>query len=323
MAGYKGSSLFYCGIFGVLLAVVVYLALQQYSTLLNEEGFADPESQQTPSLDSTIKRIQCDVFNVSIPIDSPLPPKNLNLQYDIRLLSAANLEETLRDVVNDRLPYVLTDSVASKWKALKWNIWDLAASDKWPILKNVLSLEGDNVIVTETERDVGGMIGGISSMHRRPTVIPEMYFADFLNDVRNSTNKLFYSTNYRVLESIAKVCCALMSACLLFLILCVQLEGDTTWKDFNVVEYILSSNNITLDQIAPLLNLLYPGAVLQTRYSEYHTVKTQIKGSTRITLFAPEHLKDLSLYPSIHLSHQQSQVHMHPLATISFSYLLV
>lgn len=204
----RSSSLRYCGLFGVLLAVVVYLALQQYSTLLPDEDYVSKDTVNMPVLDSTIKAIQYNVFDVSSHIDAVVPPKNLNLQYDIKAVSGKNLEESLRDVVNDRLPYVITDSVSSKWKALRWNIWDLAATSKWPILKNVLSIPADrSVFVTETERDLGGMISGAStiSSRRAPDVIPDMYFADFLNDVRNATNKLFYSTNYRVVESLAKV----------------------------------------------------------------------------------------------------------------------
>ena len=209
----------YCALFAALLAVVVYLALQQYSTLLNEEDFIVNTPEQ-PTLDSTIKQIQFDVFNVSSPLEPLLPPKNLNHVYEVKELSGKNLEETLRSVVENRLPYVITDSVASKWKALKWNIWDLATSSKWPILKNVLSINSDSsLFVTETERDLGGMLSSISSISARksPDLISEMYFADFLNDVRSSGNKLFYSTNYRVLEGLAKVRMSnsLSSACIM------------------------------------------------------------------------------------------------------------
>ncbi len=90
--------------------------------------------------------------------------------------------------------------------------------------------------------------------------------------------------------------------------LLLQLEGDTTWRDLRLTEPLALKHNLTVNQIAPQLHLLSPGAALQARYSEYHVVRAQVLGEARYTLIPPAHLKDMYLFPSIHLSHQQSQV---------------
>src|SRR3546814_12949240 len=66
--------------------------------------------------------------------------------------------------------------------------------------------------------------------------------------------------------------------------------------------------NITVNKTAPTVWLSHPGVVLQARYSEYHTFKVQVQGTTRFVLFPPENAKHLYLYPSIHLRNRQSQV---------------
>lgn len=90
------------------------------------------------------------------------------------------------------------------------------------------------------------------------------------------------------------------------------MKSDTTWRDFSIVEHLAASTNVSAgQQIAPQLHLLFPGAALRARYSGYHTMRCQLQGEGRYALFPPEHLRDLYLYPHVHLAHQQSQVCMH------------
>lgn len=86
------------------------------------------------------------------------------------------------------------------------------------------------------------------------------------------------------------------------------MKSDTTWRDFSIVEHLVASNNISVAQIAPQLHMLYPGAALRARYSGYHTMRCQLQGEGKYTLFPPEHLRNMYLYPHVHLAHQQSQV---------------
>jgi hypothetical protein len=86
------------------------------------------------------------------------------------------------------------------------------------------------------------------------------------------------------------------------------LENDTNWNDLIITETILKESKLKITQPAPQIWMLYPGTALQTRYSEYHTIRIQIHGKTRYSLFSPDQIKNLYLYPSIHISSSQSQV---------------
>jgi hypothetical protein len=112
-----------------------------------------------------------------------------------------------------------------------------------------------------------------------------------------------------------------------------QTQNDTHWSTFQIIENLAmklvnfddvtdssnsSSNNTTnyknisermkSVQPSPSITFMHPGTVLQTRYSEYHTVRVQMTGIGRYLLYAPVHHNSLHFYPSIHLRHRQSQV---------------
>lgn len=61
-------------------------------------------------------------------------------------------------------------------------------------------------------------------------------------------------------------------------------------------------------QVAPVINMLYPGCGLQARYNDFHTVRIQFAGAAGYILFPPDAVKDLKPFPSTHLSAYQSQV---------------
>ena len=60
---------------------------------------------------------------------------------------------------------------------------------------------------------------------------------------------------------------------------------------------------------APLLTLLHPGAVLQARLSEFHTMRVQLQGEATYHLLPPHaSALPLHIYPSIHRCANQAQV---------------
>lgn len=158
-----------------------------------------------------------------------------------------------------------------------------------------------------------------------PQVIPETLFTIFLEESPNPDIFLFYSTNYAVMESLAQVI-HLTSQDSLW----SQLQEETSWKDFRIIESFPDvlrrlnlSEKVSLRQPSPTLSIAHPGVTLQSRsekmikrpsrfslfrYQTHHTIRTQLVGRTRYVLFSPAKQSSLFLYPAIHSNHQQSQV---------------
>jgi hypothetical protein len=100
-----------------------------------------------------------------------------------------------------------------------------------------------------------------------PQVIPETLFTIFLEEYLNPNIFLFYSTNYVVMESLAQV-----RRKLLTLSDRSQLQGETNWKDFRIIESFPDvlqrlnlSENMSLRQPSPTLSIAHPGVTLQSR----------------------------------------------------------
>lgn len=125
-----------------------------------------------------------------------------------------------------------------------------------------------------------------------------MLFANFLYQSPNPSMYLLYSTNYGVMEKLAK------------------LSQDTNWKEFRIFENFeeisqrlnLSLSDEVLRQPSPTLSLAHPGVTLQSRYQEQHTVKIQLIGQARYILFPPAKQSSFILFPATHACHQQSQI---------------
>lgn len=231
---------------------------------------------------------------------NPSPPQSdgfgFKKSYDLRNLSNSNVVSVQRSdlvplnhLIADRVPKVVLNSTVMTWKALKWNLITLAES--YPILHDVLLINKtkDNaVFVTQNEIDVGGMLSMVDESHVKVvTVVNELSFLEFISELLHSKlRSYFYSTNFRVIEGIAK------------------LENDTSWRSLRI-------NETDHEPPPPSLSILYPHSALQARYSEYHTMKVQIQGACIYTLISPTFSKKLHPYPSIHLSQKQSQINFY------------
>ena len=219
-----------------------------------------------------------------------------NYLFDMRNLSTSSLETShwsdsvsINGLVEGRVPRVVVNSVAMTWKALQWNLITLAKS--YPFLQDVLLINKTKdraVFVTQNEIDIGGMLHMVDESHVEVVkVIEEILFLEFINELLYaSTRSYFYSTNFRVIEGIAK------------------LENDTSWR-------LLQINETDHESPPPSLSILFPYSALQARYSEYHTMRIQIQGTCIYTLISPNFSKYLNPYPSIHLSNKQSQINFY------------
>lgn len=82
---------------------------------------------------------------------------------------------------------------------------------------------------------------------------------------------------------------------------------DTNWKSWLISERNLPDNYTNTD-VPPMLTYLYPGCSVQAQYSEYHTVRVQMKGSARYLIISPQHASKMHLFPYTHANNRQSQV---------------
>lgn len=193
------------------------------------------------------------------------------------------------------MPLIFHESMVQKWKALDWNLLTLAPN--WPIAEvEIVSLSIEQLtssrsktrtLVAENEREVGGMIHSSEKSSSRAS----MQLIDFLSRCEHNNESLIYVTDYEVLEKSLK------------------LENDTSWSSlrFVVPEAARAGVNET-DMASPLLWIFHRNTALQTRFSAYHIFRAQLKGTSHVMLFPPSISKELRLFPSIHVSHSQSQL---------------
>lgn len=212
-------------------------------------------------------------------------------------------DHALNRYLRDRQPVLLGggDSVASKWKALKWNLW-YWASKTWTNLVDVIELhqEKDHTDGVILIRDQTEAAETSYSSFQALEVKEDILLWDYLNDIpqhNHSEHYLcrFYSTDYLEMENMAK------------------LQADSTWRDLRITEDIGLSDKDTKDlveSIPPLFNFLYPGCTLQGRYQDYHMVRVQILGSAKYYLVPPKKISEYLPFPFTHSASRQSQVNL-------------
>lgn len=69
--------------------------------------------------------------------------------------------------------------------------------------------------------------------------------------------------------------------------------------------------------------MLYAGCAIQIRYSEYHTAKIQLRGSSKVVLVSPEQASKLMFFPYLHPSSRHSQVCLIILKTNAFCFTMI
>ncbi|RYY82141.1 hypothetical protein EON63_13930 [archaeon] len=213
--------------------------------------------------------------------------------------------------VHSRQPVVLDSSHTSHWAARQWDI-ETWAESTWPVMHDVLEMT-----IEQSEEGVGIGVNGnptpapippssnsnpfliydIDTPQTPPfrpfIILDEMLTTSFLSDIlTNNSVCRYFSTNYRVLEELAK------------------LTNDTYWRDLILTESDVDDE--IAQSIAPIFHFLYPQCSMQTRYTEYHTMRVQLHGSSKLYLYAPSKVtSQMKLFPYFHPSAYQSPIHSH------------
>jgi hypothetical protein len=204
------------------ITIIIALISIGYYTYINNERFEsnlyinnDIKDEKLETLKEIINRIK---FDINIPNKDIIIPNfkskidSSNLNNNIINKKWISKKNTI-NIILKRNPVKLIDSVATSWNAITWDLWDLSIS--WPLLQGLFSLQIDNinnnnnnnVFIIENEHDIGGMIkiDSLNNDNSKKKIIDEVMFADFLFDLNSIKDQYFYSTNYRVMEGIAKV----------------------------------------------------------------------------------------------------------------------
>lgn len=208
-------------------------------------------------------------------------------------------------------PFVI--KYKSYWHSIakKWNYSDDSFTDSWDSLSNVLSLEyqiSDShqpslFLIVNGDVHSGYLDVPSNNNISIPRFVHDIPLSKILKPKLASTatatrisSKYIFSTNYLGIEQL----------------LGAQSNSRIEWNSLQLDSDIKISDTVTIKQPSPVLLIMQPDTSLQLRYNEYHTVRVQLTGCARYTLFPPHASNShLFLYPSIHVASTQSQVNLH------------
>merc|ERR1711991_1294942 len=182
-------------------------------------------------------------------------------------------------------PYIFHKSDVRKWKALKWDMWNLSTT--WHTLHGVISARGeDRNIIIESERDKGGMIGSIDTK-----LVENCLLAQFLGWSKFKEDSKLYITDFNAFENRTET------------------SNHTRWRDLIIREpQAIKAGMNDSDISSSYIWMLYPNTSVQSKYTSYHTMRAQIKGDSYVALLPPGYASTLAPFPNVHVSYGHSQL---------------
>lgn len=192
----------------------------------------------------------------------------------------------------------------------------------------------DPVFVLGSERDKGGMVG---SKHDQAVMYANVSMAEFLQGTFREKMYLYWTGELEYFETSFGLKSSIPSES-------QKLQKLTRWEDFHIAEPNLelldeedgdeldssstdihggnqttttttddtlstpqASKSKSKSKVRPMIWLSHPGVVAQTHYDPQHNIFLQVQGFKRFHLFPPA--AELYVYPNIHHSYRQSQIH--------------
>lgn len=207
--------------FLINVCLIVYLSIVYPE--ISTSTVPSPSKTPTPPVSAPEA---LDTTNVEVKMQNKLLPLVENIRYDLNIVnpdkvlpsqvtSSGNISTvdwtasnaSLASLFTKRRPVRIVHSSASTWPAIRWDWWHL--STRFPLLAKVLAAPpaeagAPHVIITQHERDAGGMIDTFAMLSPAESV-DDVLMANFLYDSGDPSVHHFFSSNYRVFESIAKV----------------------------------------------------------------------------------------------------------------------
>lgn len=190
----------YCGaVFMCILAAALYANL-----LLVADIPSSPSSiKSLAAINNLIDATKYELFSVSFADKSARFFSGGTDAASVPVTSYRT-DDTIVEIVDKRLPIVLTGSSASSWNALKWDIWELAK--KFPLLLGVVvQKDGDaSPMLLQHDREPGGMITEAAAVQPAETV-EELLLINFLLSFKSAPVRMFYSTDFRIFQRMVQV----------------------------------------------------------------------------------------------------------------------
>lgn len=205
-----------------------------------------------------------------------------------------------------------------------WDLTQYASGGSSKRTKNRLSneklilpdcrLQMEPVFVLGSERDKGGMVG---SKHDRAIVYTNVSISEFFRGTFQQNLYFYWTGELDYVESLLHLKSSIATEE-------QKSVGMSLWDFFHVIEPNLefvdevdenldttssskSENSTKKNTVRPMVWLSHPGVVAQTHYDTQHNIFLQVQGFKRFHLFPPA--AELYLYPNIHRSFRQSQIH--------------
>jgi hypothetical protein len=243
---------------------------------------------------------------------SKLPPP---LRADISISSHGvsklqwNHSESPRTIVQGIVdagrPVLIRGGPASYWPISNWDVLEFLRGGNDIVMEGV-RWQREPVFVLGRDREKGGMLG---SSRDRPLLYINSTMASFLKTVFNTSQYFYWSGELQSLEGVTGFLSTqpLPSSS--------SPEGipvnKLDWKVFRHVDSGLSDSiELGDDELwVPMVWFSHPGVVAQTHFDPQHNFLSQLQGKKRVILFPPSE-QSMYLYPHIHRSYRQSQLHL-------------
>lgn len=242
---------------------------------------------------------------------SKLPPSlradisiSSNMIPEIQWNHSESPRKIIQGIVDSSKPVLIRNGPASYWPIANWDVLKFLKSGNDIVMEGV-RWQRDNVFVLGREREKGGMLG---SPRDRPLLYINSTMASFLRTVFNTSQYYYWNGELDSLESVTGFLATqpLPSS--------LSPEGKSVseldWKVFKHVDSGLSDSIALGDDIwVPMVWFSHPGVVAQTHFDPQHNFLSQLQGNKRVILFPPSE-QSMYLYPHIHRSYRQSQLHL-------------
>eukprot|EP00602_Paraphysomonas_sp_CaronLab_P010672 CAMPEP_0185037506 /NCGR_PEP_ID=MMETSP1103-20130426/32017_1 /TAXON_ID=36769 /ORGANISM="Paraphysomonas bandaiensis, Strain Caron Lab Isolate" /LENGTH=397 /DNA_ID=CAMNT_0027575507 /DNA_START=251 /DNA_END=1441 /DNA_ORIENTATION=- len=209
-------------------------------------------------------------------------------------------DEIISEIVSQRQPVLIKQGPASSWPLIDWDIIAFLKSGQDIVLEGV-RWQREPVFVLGREREKGGMLG---SPKDTPLLYVNTTMMEFLRSIFDPSQYLYMTGELSWLEAAIGTLGTKPAP--------ATASPRQDWRAFRYIEPSLRDELEDSDEgeiWRPMVWLSHPGVVAQTHYDPQHNFLSQLQGSKRVLLFPPSE-PNMYLYPHIHRSHRQSQLHL-------------
>jgi hypothetical protein len=193
-------------LFVAVTAVIIYQFMHEQSTgaEMHEEPSSDIANPELSPIQMEILQLIDKLkFTLFEEIDGKITSQFQPLsQRNARVLHWED-ESTVVSAVQSRTPHIILNSPATQWRAQKWELWDFTL--RLPVILGVVVTRSGDCIWIQDDREPGGMITTVPEESIVSAIEEEFFFVNFVASFQNPSIRMYYSTNYKILEGVLNV----------------------------------------------------------------------------------------------------------------------